>query len=49
MDKTASCGRSSQFRSPESIIGFEFQVVEEDGNDNDNGGFGGKDSIELKN
>lgn len=45
MDKNASRGRSSQFRSPESIIGFEFEVVEDDGDDG--GGFGGKDSIEL--
>lgn len=42
MDKTASRGRSSQFRSPESIIDFEFEVVEDDGNDG-----GGNDSIEL--
>lgn len=37
MDKTASRGRSSQFRSPESVIGFEFEEEDDDG---------GKDSIE---
>jgi hypothetical protein len=32
MDHIASRGRSSQFRSPESITGFEFdEEVEEDG------------------
>jgi hypothetical protein len=39
MDSIASRGRSSQFRSPESITGFEFdEEVAEDG--------GGKDSID---
>lgn len=47
MDKITSRGRSSQFRSPEPIIDFEFEVAEDDGNDG--GGFGGKDSIEVKN
>jgi len=48
MDKTASRGRSSQFRSPESVTGFEFdeEAAEED---DDGGGFGGKGSIALKN
>jgi len=43
MDNTASRGRSSQFRSPESVTGFEFDeeaAEEKDG--------GSKDSIELK-
>jgi hypothetical protein len=35
MDSIASRGRSSQFRSPESITGFEFdeEVAEDGGND----------------
>jgi len=44
MDKTASRGRSSQFRSLESSIGIKFddEVAEDD--DNDDGS--GNDSME---
>jgi hypothetical protein len=44
MDKSASRGRSSQFRSLESNIGIKFdgEVAEDD--DNDDGS--GKDSME---